>query len=553
MINFEYVAHDKILYKEGSRIIKDEELDHLTYNIYVEAKKGGGHDHFNLIPSCYYKILSSRHGPGDYQFDEGYWKDSIEPRLTPEINNALFPFQKKAIFKMVKTKRCMNAASPGLGKSIQGLCCIAFFRNNTKGDVIVCPSYLRSNWYNEVKTWLPHELPNTIIIDKAGKNDIDKALNTLLYHTGIKIISYDMMANLFSKFKSSSTLRNIFNTVLCDESHFVKDSSTKRYRNLANPIKKAGQVFLLTGTPSPNRNKELFTQFSLLRPNEFYDYRVFANRYCDGHLDKFKHYDDRGASNVSELAYLMTKMVIRMRREDYIDDLPDVFRAKVVVTPKSVSKLFMKRKKKFVEELAKIETDENAKFKVQALASEMFRDTAVIKIPPVLEYLSNYCNSIDLEKTIFFCKHQSMVKAVEEFFDNNGFKDRYISISGQTDMKDRPEMIKRFRDSESDCIFAILTTGSCATGLNITPIRRMVFLELDWSPSTLDQCECRIRRIGGAKHLQYFYIICDYSLDEMVFNKIKRKTELTTNVVDGGKTYGDFEFDETQNKRRKLN
>jgi hypothetical protein len=39
----------------------------------------------------------------------------------------------------------------------------------------------------------------------------------------------------------------------------------------------------------------------------------------------------------------------------------------------------------------------------------------------------------------------------------------------------------------------------------------------------------------------------------MVFNKIKRKTELTTNVVDGGKTYGDFEFDETQNKRRKLN
>ena len=552
-INFEYVDDNKILYKEGDKIIKDEELDHITYKIYVDEKRSGGGANINLIPSSFYSILSSKTGPADYPFDDDYWKNSIAPRLSTQINEALFPFQKKAIYKMIRTKRCMNAASPGLGKSIQGLSCIAYFRNPTKGDVIICPSYLRANWYNEVKTWLPNELDNTIVIDKAGKSHIDDALEKLLYHKGIKIVSYDMAANLFSKMKDR--VDNIFNTVLCDESHFVKDANTKRYKNLSNPIKKAKQVFLLTGTPSPNRNKELYTQFSLLRPNEFYDYRVFANRYCDGHLDRFNYYDDRGSSNVYELSYLMTKMVIRMRREDYIDDLPDVFRAKVVVTPNTISQQFIKRKKKFIEELGKMESDENAKFKVQALASEMFRDTAVIKIPPVLEYLSNYIKSIDLEKTILFCKHQTMVKAVEEFLNSNGFEGKYISISGQTDMKERPELIARFRDMNSDCMFAVLTIGSCATGLNITPVRKMIFLEMDWSPSTLDQCEARINRIGGSKKLHYTYIICDHSLDEMVFNKLKKKTALTTDVVDGGTNYGDFEFHEEQKivKKRKLN
>lgn len=550
-IDFEYIDDNKILYKEDGKCIKDEELDHITYKIYVDEKKSGGGKTFNLIPPTYYSLLTSKNCPTEHIFDEEYWKNSIAPRLSPAVNKALFPFQKKAIYKMVKTGRCMNAASPGLGKSIQGLCCVAYFRDKLKGDVIICPSYLRNNWYNEVKTWLPHEVENTIIIDKAGKKHVDEAIEKLLYHKGIKIISYDMASNLLSKIKDAKPK---FNTVLCDESHFVKDSSTKRFRNLANPIKKANQVFLLTGTPAPNRNKELYTQFSLMKPDIFYDYRIFSDRYCGAYLDKFNYYDDRGSSNVYELSYLMTKMVIRMRREDYIEDLPNVFRTKVVVTPKSVSKQFIKRKKKFMEELQKIDSDENAKFKVQALASEMFRDTAVIKIPPILEYLGNYIKSIDLEKTILFCKHQTMVKAVEEFLNDNGFKDRFIKIDGGTDMKERPEMIARFRDMDNDCMFALLTTGSCSTGLTITPITKMIFLELDWSVATLDQAECRINRIGGAKKLQYFYIVCTDSLDEMVFNKLKKKTALITDIVDGGTNYGDFEFHEEQiTKKRKLN
>ena len=84
----------------------------------------------------------------------------------------------------------------------------------------------------------------------------------------------------------------------------------------------------------------------------------------------------------------------------------------------------------------------------------------------------------------------------------------------------------------------------------------MVFAELDWSPAVIAQCEGRINRIGGAKSLEYTFLVCKNSLDAMVFKKLERKTELTNTVVDQGRDYKDFCFDEQApppaKKRRKL-
>lgn len=541
-IDFEYVESNKIVVRENFK--ETDIVDNGSYAMY----KSFNSREVKLIPEPYYKLLSSDNvGPISYNFDELFWEKSIGPRLTNEINKVLFPFQKVAIYKMIKSKRCMNAASPGLGKSIQGLSCISFFKTPVKGDLIICPSYLRSNWYNEVKTWLPNEIDNTIVIDKTGKKELEDSLLNIVQFKGIKIVSYGTAATLFCELKRRKMKMNdLFNTILCDESHFIKNTLTKRFKNLSIPIKNSRQVFLLTGTPSPNYNKELYAQFHLIRPDIFDNYMLFTERYSNGHYDIFNHYDDRGASNVAELAYMMKKLILRMRREDHIEELPEVQRIKVIVKPDTVSKKFLSQKKAFLKKLEQINEDKNAKFVIQSLASEMFRETSVLKIQPVLHYLSNYCQTMDLEKTILFCKHQNMMLPVVEFLKEQNFD--FITISGQTDMKERPNLIKKFLN-EPQCMFAVLTTGSCATGLNIVPIRRMIFLELDWSPSTLDQCECRIRRIGGATHLQYFYIICEDTLDEMVFNKIKKKTELVNSTVDDGKNYGDFEF---VNLKRKI-
>lgn len=542
IMEFEFVEPNRILLKENGRVIEEETLDYKAYEIFVHdtsirMKK--------LIPSAYYRFMKIF---TPFAYDQERWDATMATAVGTKITDVLFPFQREAIYRMIKQKRCMNACSPGLGKSIQALAALAYYIvPGTTNDLIVCPSYLTANWMNEVQKWLPDDI-TAVVIAKAGKKEIDAATTLLLKTPGIKIISYDLLANVLGKFTGQGSMR-YFNTVVLDESHFIKDGKTTRFKNTAKYLRTAKQIYLLTGTPSPNRNKELYSQFNLIQPSVFYAYDTFAFRYCDAKHDKFNRFDDRGSSNVKELAFVMSMLAIRLRREDHIEDLPSVIREKIIIQPPSVSKRFALQKKKFLDELNNIDTSEAAMFKVQSMASEMFRLTATIKEKPVVDYLKGYVEDPDLEKTILFCKHQSMLGAITAFLKEAGIG--FIEISGQTDKAARTERISTFL-TDPNCMFAALTTGTCATGLNIVPVRRMIFLELEWSPSTLDQCEARINRIGGAKNLHYVYLVCENTLDDMVFRKLEKKTALITDVVDSSKQYGDFEFTQ-QSKRQKTN
>lgn len=540
MLEFEYVADGVILLKENGRVVEEEVLDHKAYEIYASVKEPGTF----LIPGPYYRFLKNTKTMTDIEFKRDEWETKILPKIGTHMDKIYYPFQRETIYRMVMTGRCLNACSPGLGKSIQALSALAYYHiKDVTNDLILCPSYLRNNWLEEIKKWFHPLETSTTIIWKAGKNELEGVLKTLFRTPGIKVVSYDMFANISKKYKGPTK----FDTIVMDESHLLKNGMSMRYKNSAPIIKKARQVFLLTGTPSPNRSNELFTQFSIIKPSVFFDYKVFANRYCDGKYDKYNRYDDRGASNTKELSHLMSKLSMRLRREDHLSELPNVLRQKVVITPKTNSKKYFKIKKDFMELLNKMDDSEDAKFKVQAMASEMFRETAIIKIEPVLEYLETYIRDDELEQTILFCKHQIMQQAVTSFLNEKGHS--FIEISGQTPMADRDGLIKQFTTDKS-CTFAVLTTGSCNAGLNIVPIRKMIFLEFEWSPVILDQAEARINRIGGASHLHYIYLVCTNSLDDMVFNKLTRKTTLISDVVDGGKRYGDFEFE--NNKKQKI-
>lgn len=546
-MTFEFIESNKILFKDSRDSSVNDVIDYETYNLFVDEKQNTNRNDIELIPNEYFNFLKTNCDVDQYVFDEEFWKNDVEPKLSPFLKDKIFKFQKEAVYKMIKMKKCLNASSMGIGKSLQGLTALSYFKTHTKGDVIICPGYLRKNWENEAKLWLPEHLHDGIVvIKKAGKNDIAQAIRSLLNNRGITIVSYDMAANIFSKLKPNLRRASFWNTVIMDESHFIKDIKTKRFKMLQGAIKCSKQIFLLTGTPSPNRPKELYAQFSFLRNDIFKNYRNFAVRYCDGHLDYFNNFNDKGSSKLKELAHVCRKIIIRLRREDVLDDLPEKTRNATVISPKSKSNYYNKLKKEF-KELLDSNDEENNIFKLQTLASEMFRETAKIKEQPVLEYMSDYIKEND-RKTVVFCKHQVLFQSLRTFFDTNNMN--YISIDGSTNMNSRPVLIDTFLNNES-YNYALLTIGSCQTGLNIKGVDRMIFVELSWSPAELAQCEARITRLGSMKSsLEYTYLLCEDTIDEMVFNKLITKNNIVSKIVDRGKNYGDFDFEGHRPKKK---
>jgi len=482
--------------------ITDDSADEETYQNYVIARRQlGAESGIEIIPAAFHSFMATHASVNAPIDSDNDWATLIAPHLPTATTDAVFGFQREAVCRMVRAKRCMNATSMGCGKSVQALCSLAALRDRpTSNDLILCPGYLRQNWRREVEQWLGAKAPAIHVIDKAGGANSGRAVHTFLHEPGIKIVSYDMAATMLSKCVDKNM--SMFNTVICDESHYVKECKTKRFKWLRAPITRAKHVFLLTGTPAPNRPKELFSQFSLLHPTVFTNRTSFAKRYCDGYIDHFNVFNDRGQSHVDELAYMFSKIVIRIRRENVLEDLPEVMRIRKLIDGHPTAK-FKKLQATFLKELGKINTDKSATFKVQSLASEMFRETCAIKIKPVLEYLKDYCSDLSsLEKTVVFCKHQTMMTAIQsDVLDPLNVP--HICISGHTNIHARPDLIKKFIE-DPHCKIALLTIGSCATGLNITPIANMIFTELTWSPSDLNQCEARISRIGGASRVQRY-------------------------------------------------
>lgn len=124
--------------------------------------------------------------------------------------------------------------------------------------IIVAPSSLVKNWYNEINKWL-NNMVNTLAIDGGKKADIDKQLIRFMKTYGrvvtpILIISYETF-----RLHAHVLHQDEVGLVLCDEGHRLKNSENQTYQSLINL--KAKRRVLLSGTPIQN---DLLEYFSLV-------------------------------------------------------------------------------------------------------------------------------------------------------------------------------------------------------------------------------------------------------------------------------------------------
>ena len=85
---------------------------------------------------------------------------------------------------------------------------------------------------------------------------------------------------IITSFLFLQDLQGKYNIVIVDESHYLKDLSAKRTKAALPILKSSKRCILLTGTPSLNRPKEIFTQLTSLLPKANLKFKDFGERYC---------------------------------------------------------------------------------------------------------------------------------------------------------------------------------------------------------------------------------------------------------------------------------
>ena len=153
-----------------------------------------------------------------------WFKDKVAPK--PEMiipcpeGLSYYNYQKVGAQWLASKKAALLADAPGTGKTITAIAAINSDPKIRK-ILIICPATLKLNWRNELRTWL---------VDQERRIQIVTPMDCAEEDSDIVIINYDLLEK-----HRWSIDRFTWDLVICDEAHYVKESTDEKvYRIIRN-------------------------------------------------------------------------------------------------------------------------------------------------------------------------------------------------------------------------------------------------------------------------------------------------------------------------------
>jgi SWI/SNF-related matrix-associated actin-dependent regulator 1 of chromatin subfamily A len=474
-----------------------------------------------------------------------------------------YPFQKAGIEFIAKKKNVLLADEMGLGKTIM---VIGYLNYNPKIQkvLIVCPNIVKDVWVSELKRWL-----------------VNKNLTVSLKNIedNIFILNYERL----KKYRED-ILKNKYDLVVFDESHFIKNLRATRTKISLEISANADQVLLLTGTPILNRPVELFTQLYMvksnivgyknndllvnlfsqyniidykndLKNNIMRSYNIFKKTYCL--LDEKNRIVDYKKDALNKLGNRLreTCMIRRMKSEvlkelpekitdvikasivDYIEDTNEMNKTKQLLSNSIQHQIQYENIMNSIQQLKdnkdKYTNDyyndriKEMRNSYEAIFGEIQKDwhnIGLAKVPFAIKYIKELLTTIN--KVVVFAHHTDVINQIAEAFPKNS-----VVITGDTPQEDRFNIINKFNNDPSINIIVIsILTGS--TGITLTSSSVCVFVEITFRPSDIDQAEARLHRITQKETVISYHLIADDSIDVWIADKIINKREIIKETLE---------------------
>jgi len=249
-----------------------------------------------------------------------YTKDNMVRKvesLPDKLRNALYDFQVEGVkFGIEHHCRFLLADEMGVGKTIQAIS-LAYIYRDSWPVLIVCPGSMKYLWKGEIQTWLCLKNHRINILNSSRQRISEEAY--------FYIISYDLVRNVLKKLR-----KMIFDFVILDEAHSIKNKDSLRARNILPIAIRAKRLILMTGTPLLAKPYEGYPLLYALRPDLFGYFKKFAYRYCDPQPTPFG-ISWSGTSNTKELHWILSTLMVRRLKKDILNDLPPKRRQKVLI------------------------------------------------------------------------------------------------------------------------------------------------------------------------------------------------------------------------------
>ena len=431
----------------------------------------------------------------------------------------------------------------GLGKTLQTLAVLVsvqeqlgfttkttnfdLFSNDTTIEreplkaLIVLPSSLVFNWYNEAGKFTPH-FSRMQYVGNDRKLLASRLNTTDLIFTSYSIIHRDI--SILEKYD--------FRYLILDESQYIKNKDSKIFKAI-NKIS-TGHKIALSGTPIENSLDDLWSQMQFINPDILGSYAFF--------MENFKNPIEKKQNEevLNELKNLIQPYILRRTKEQVLKDLPELTEQIYYceMDPEQ-EKLYEKEKSKARNFLLK--TDGSSPDKISIINTLM-----------KLRQLSNHPKMVDQESEIDSGKYiavtnhlKNLVKGNQKaiifssFVTNLHFytdwckenKIEYCEITGETPSAKREQQVRLFQEKEKPLLFFVsLKAGG--VGLNITKASYVLFLDPWWNPFAEKQGIGRAHRIGQLNKVNVIRFISKNTVEEKIIKLQENKKLLSDSLLE---------------------
>jgi len=404
-------------------------------------------------------------------------------------------------------------------------------RASAKPSLLVAPASLLGNWASEVTRFAP-SLKVLLAHPSALSAGELEALDAG------RLAQFDLVITSYGTLLRLPCLKDMpWRLVVIDEAQAIKNPNAKQTR--ATKQLSAQARIALTGTPIENRLGDLWSIFDFINPGLLGSSKQFSAL--------LKRLAERPHNPYGPLRELVRPYILRRMKTDksVIADLPDKTELRAYCP--------LSRKQAALYQAA-----------VAELAAHLGQTDGIQRRGIVLAYLMRFkqiCNhpsqwlgdndwveddsgkwgrlrelaeviAAKQEKVLVFTQFRQMTAPLAAFL-GSVFGRPGLVLHGETEVKKRQELVRRFQDDEALPYF-VLSLKAGGAGLNLTAASHVIHFDRWWNPSVENQATDRAFRIGQKRNVLVHKFVCRGTVEEKIDELIEAKRQLSSDLLEGG-------------------
>jgi SNF2 family DNA or RNA helicase len=431
----------------------------------------------------------------------------------------LHEYQHGAIDFIMDRKGCALFLDMGLGKTVSTLTAICDLLDNYSVNRVLVIAPLRvanTVWQQEAAKW-SHTSDLVVSVCTGTASERRRAVAS---DAEVMVINRENVQWLVENHKWK------WDMVVIDESSSFKSPSAKRFKALRKVLKHVTRMVLLTGTPAPNGQMDLWSQMFLIDQGERLGKTVTGFRQRFFNQVGYGGYTyEIAPGSADKINGLIQDVCLSMSADDYLDLPERIDMIERVTLSQSAWNIYRELEKEFLVEL---DAGTITAMSAGVLANKLLQ-------------LANGAMYDENQEAHYI--HKDKLDALQQIVEDNPTENLLVAYNYKTDLArlqatfpDAVTLSKSGEELEAwnrgEISMLLAHPASAGHGLNAQHGGYViVWFGLNWSLELYQQFNARLHRQGQTQPVRVMHLVAAGTIDERVLGAIADKAETQADIL----------------------